>query len=462
MAHKSREPESELEWEGDDRGEPSGPMPLDWALLVLRAAWRRKVLLFAGFVIAASAVVVYYETRRPMYRVDAKILTQRHQLLPSGMRNASDDPPARTAWELIHRRDNLVALARAAKLVGPPAPDSSAPPGTQPVAGNPEDALDEVVKALDRKLTVEAVEGTINLSIEWRDPEQAYRIVDGAIQNFVEARYVHEVTAIDEVISVLRAGAAKSKENLDRVIEAARRDAIQDYRATASGTVVARTRTPSEALVRLRSLLDSKGRAIEDVEEFRRRRLADLHAQLAEKRNTYSDAHPSVIQLRSDIDALAKDSSQVAALREEEAKLRHQYLAQMAQEGISDGGSLNPAPASAPQPVRPGAVVDDDERVREARYQYQQVIDRVNAAQLELDAVRAAFKYRYNVVWPPQVPTEPVSPKPAKILGAGFVAALGFAFLLAAAPDLRKGRILERWQVERGLGLPVLAELDRR
>jgi len=203
-------------------------------------------------------------------------------------------------------------------------------------------------------------------------------------------------------------------------------------------------------------------RAIQDVEDFRRRRLADLHAQLDEKRNTYSDAHPAVMQLQQDIEALSKDSSQVDQLRQEEQKLRQEYQARLAQEAVPEpdtGGGRGAPSRGLPRSTTP---VEEDERVRDARFQYQQIVERVNAAQLELDAVRAAFKYRYNVIWPPQLPKDPVSPNPTKILGAGFLAALFFAVLAAAAPDLRSGRILQRWQVERGLGLPILAELERR
>jgi hypothetical protein len=36
-----------------------------------------------------------------------------------------------------------------------------------------------------------------------------------------------------------------------------------------------------------------------------------------------------------------------------------------------------------------------------------------------------------------------------------------FALFVPAAVDLRSGRIFERWQVERQLGLPLIAELRR-
>ena len=105
--------------------------------------------------------------------------------------------------------------------------------------------------------------------------------------------------------------------------------------------------------------------------------------------------------------------------------------------------------------------VEQNEAVRDARFQYQQVVERLNSAQLELDAARVAFKYRYSVIWPAEVPTKSVSPKAWKVFGLGIPGALFLAMLAAVLIELRRATVLCRWQVERGLGLPVLAELKR-
>ena len=105
--------------------------------------------------------------------------------------------------------------------------------------------------------------------------------------------------------------------------------------------------------------------------------------------------------------------------------------------------------------------MEQNEAPFDARLLYQQVVERLNIAQLELDAARVAFTYRYNVIWPAEVPTDPVSPKAWKIFGLGIPGALFLAMLAAVLIELRRGTVLDRWQVERGLGLPVLAELKR-
>ena len=80
---------------------------------------------------------------------------------------------------------------------------------------------------------------------------------------------------------------------------------------------------------------------------------------------------------------------------------------------------------------------------------------------MELESTRAAFKYRFVVVKPAQVPRDPQKPKAAVIMGGGVAAALLLALLLAVGTDLRSGRVYAAWQLERALRLPVLAEIRR-
>ena len=90
------------------------------------------------------------------------------------------------------------------------------------------------------------------------------------------------------------------------------------------------------------------------------------------------------------------------------------------------------------------------------------MFERINQMQVERDAARAAFKYRYSVIWPAEMPKEPSKPKPPVVLGAGFVLALLLSVLAARLADLRSGLLFESWQAEEKLGLPVLAQLRRR
>jgi len=458
----------------DDRG---GPTPSDWSLFVLRSALRNWPLALVVFLGSLAALGAYYKLKSPLFRVETTILAQRQQSLPSMMRsNVVEDTPTRSAQELIHRRENLIALLKQAGLLEGGALEApkedplerlvgSASPLRDPRLAT-ETPLDRLVLLLDRRLLVTTSEGLITIRIDWPDAERAYRLVEGALQSFLESRHLQEVTALDESISLLQGRAAAVREELAKTVEEARRAAIQDaarsQRPLALTTTPPRASVPSAEAARLRSLLEAKERAISDVEEFRRRRLAELQAQYDARRAVYSESHPEMVTLRRDVAALSLESPQIAALREEERKLRQEYEARAS----VDQGAPQPlpvAPILLPRAPSEGvnAAVEQNERVREVRFRFQQMMERVHSAQVELDTARAAFKHRYTVVWPAQMPTRHFSPNARKIFGLGGIAAVLLTLLACAVRDLQTGRVEERWQVERGLRIPIIVEVRR-
>ena len=456
---RNREPSFDpQQWESDE-ALARRPTPVHWARLALDAVRRRKALAALAFVAGLVATGGYLAVRAqsPTYRVEARILAQRQQASPSVVRSVYMDLPTRSAWEIVHRRDNLIALARRAGLLPdvPGAAGDAKARGDSAAAATPdqddEDPLEGVVARLDERLLVTVEEGTIAIRLDWDDPRQAYEIVQGAVENFLESRHLQEVSAIDEVLAVLSAKAG----TLRRELEGATADARRRPTMARGGTP-----TPpqaSEELIRLRSQLESRQRGLQEVEEVRRRRAAELQAQLDQARNTLSSAHPTVIGLRNDIESLTYDSPQIARLREEVRQARRAYQERLAREGFPS----TPFAAAAPPPLDLGGR-EEDQRVRELRMQYESLALQLQTAQVERDAARAAFKYRYDVIWPPRLPRDPVSPRPMRIFALGLLASLLLAILAAAAPDLLQGRIVQRWQVERLLGLEVLGEIDRR
>jgi hypothetical protein len=91
---------------------------------------------------------------------------------------------------------------------------------------------------------------------------------------------------------------------------------------------------------------------------------------------------------------------------------------------------------------------------------YEEATARVDRAKVELDVTRAAYKYRYTVVTPAEVPRRPKKAT-ANIVAAGaIIGGALLALLLAAAADMAGGLVLEPWQVRRRLKLEVLGELD--
>ncbi len=84
--------------------------------------------------------------------------------------------------------------------------------------------------------------------------------------------------------------------------------------------------------------------------------------------------------------------------------------------------------------------------------------DEIRAGRMQLDTAQAAFDHRYQIVVPAQVPNVPTKPKPALIFGVGIALSILLALVLPIAAELRRGIIIERWQVQ-VMALPVLAEL---
>ena len=85
----------------------------------------------------------------------------------------------------------------------------------------------------------------------------------------------------------------------------------------------------------------------------------------------------------------------------------------------------------------------------------------MEGAQIELDTARAAFKYRDNILRPAQVPKRAEKPDVPLALTGGALSGLLMALLVCVLRDGARGRLVERWQIERWLQLPVIAEVKR-
>lgn len=448
----------------------AGPTAGNWARYALRAVRHHALVALVVLLSGTGAALAYYRLRAPMYRVETRIMAQNQGFNALGRKVGPGDAPTRSVYDLVHRRENLVALLERAGV----APDQA--PALGPLdrfgvlladalsavaggAAEPEDPLDALVRRLDKALVVTAAEETVTIAVDWPHARQAFLLVDGALQNYLEDRRVQEITMADEAISLLRPRVVELREQIDRVSDELRRTAAgqEAARRTSRASLGAQSAEPAEDLAWLKVALDAKERAIADVEEIRRRRLTELQSKLDATRTVLAEVHPDVVVLRQDVAALSRESPQVAALRDEARKLRQDYSARLA---LDPRRKAQPAPVAAYQGPVAGPV-EESERVREARFQYQQMADRLNVAKLERDAAGAAFKYRYTIAWPAEMPRQPSSPSAPKVFGFGILGSLLLALLAATALELRRGRIVQRWQILRQLGLPILADQGR-
>jgi hypothetical protein len=318
----------------------------------------------------------------------------------------------------------------------------------------------------------------------------AYRLVETAQQNFLENRHVTEVSAIAETISILEVHASSVRETIDQALE--RVQSLQDPKKRAAARAAASASAPKaapapggtlaaasaanaapkaneEELMQLKSIIREKRRLITDLEEQRQRRLTELNHQLTEAKVIYSDQHPVIIDTQQRIDQLKKESPQVTALKNDEAAL----LAEYERKGGKDVNALveprrrTRVAGATETELLPATSAEDPEfelanhDLRMATAKYEDLLMRIDATRIELDTARAAFKYRYSVINPPQLPKKPIKPNvPLLIFGALFGAVV-LGLLAGPVKDLLRGRIVEGWQVERWLNLPLLAEVKR-
>ncbi|MFO0590942.1 MAG: hypothetical protein U0441_25590 [Polyangiaceae bacterium] len=475
------------------------PRLSELAGLILRAPLRRRRLAAVVFAIAVIATTVTALLVPRVYAVDTKILTQRNLVMPSlgNPRRAvpmESDAPTRAAADVIMGRDNLVAIIKEADLVArweaerPPvlrlkdrAVAALRPPPTE------DDKVRALVAILEKKLYVQADESTIHIGVEWPNPATAYEIVSLAQRNFLAGRSAVEIAVIGDTIAILNVEVGRQREAVDTAfasVVALRRESPPEAALapapSASSPAPALRRTvvtsaPAAAPARdpqIASQLEEKRRAIRALDDPRQQRIAELVALRSRLLLTYTEAHPEVRRADAELKLLSVEPPALQTLREEEQALVAQLAAMAAPERPRTIVRYAPrAAASSPVtaiPATPELPVCEDEpelasakeRLLVATRRYEDLMDRVDSARIELQTAQAAFKYRYVVVDPPEVPEKATRPNGAFLVLGGLVLSAALAIFAAAAKDLTSGRFVEAWQVRRKLQLPILAEVE--
>ncbi len=418
-----------------------------------------------------------------LYHAEIKIQAQRNQVISTlaGLDRSWDfDTPTRAASDLVLRTDNLVSLVRKTNLAetwdANRAPIQSLKDKIVRLVRKPmtaEDKEDMLVGTLEKQLEVATADETVTISVDWWDAVTAYRLTVAAYENFLEARQFKEVSAVSEAIGLLESRAEGEKEKVSASVEKVLtlRGPVKTKTAAAQAPrpVVHRPPPMNPELQRLRDSLQAKQQAIQELEEFRRRHVAELESKMASLQQTYSEFHPEVIDLRETIrQQQTSEPVQLVALREEYRKLEKEYqaLGGPAFDARTASNRNTGIPAEAlrltQNPTDEIEQPEIEQAKSELRYElgrYSTLIERIDAVELERETQRAAFRYRYSVLRPATVPLTATKPKPALVLTAAGLIGVLLGISAAVITDLRSRRIYQRWQVERLLGMQVLAEI---
>lgn len=452
-------------------------------LRTLRRRWRLAASVFATTL--AMAVLALVALPRS-YHVETRILAQRNVVLPmlSNPRRtlpAEADTPTRLAAEAVMNHENLVAIIKQTNLVEQW--DATRPPmlrakdwARRMVRGpmSAQDRIDGLVGTLERRMWVRPGEGTVTIGITWPDPAMAYRVVLAAQQNFIEERHAAEVSTITESIAILETHANRIHGEIRTILDdmgAVRRSTLAELPRSALSPTSSVPIPPDARVMELQRELATVRQTIGDLEQFRSRRLVELQATLAAQRSKYGPAHPQLEETEQGIRALTAESPQLGQLRQREQEL----LAQLERRGARavavtaavPSGSLDPLVARAAianlERARTDSVLEERQTYGRSRLKiavdaFEDLLGRLEAARIELETTRAAFKYRYGIIAPPQVPKRPMKPRPVLLLGGGLVLGTMLALFAVVVTELAASRVMESWQIERSLGLPVLGE----
>lgn len=452
-------------------------------LLALHSVRRHRWVfaLVALTVVALSGVLLAVLPRT--YEVQTTLQVQRADViaaLSGGTVPGQPDVPTARAADTILSSDNLVALVTQSGML------ERWPKTRAPILRlkdriwarlfpkpTDEDRIDGFVGFLERAMWVNTTESTVSIGVHAPDPDLAFRLVESASENFIEARHAAEISAIADAIAILDKRAGKVREELDRAL--AQLDEKRTERSARLGNRVRSrpqpqlvVRAPSEEGARLTVQIEAKRRAIADLEEFRRKRILELETRLQELRGLYADGHPAVQDLKQSIEGLRGRSPLVISLERDlgdlEAERKQRGLLAEVPLGSSRAKDAS-VTAAALEVDDPREVEDPDveyakTQVRHVITRYNNLLDRVEAARLEQDSAQAAYKYRYSVLRPAQHPRGPIKPKPALVLPSSIVAGLLLALLATTLLDLGSRRLLEPWQVETVLGIPLMGEIQ--
>ncbi|WP_241759640.1 PCP family exopolysaccharide biosynthesis protein EpsV [Pyxidicoccus parkwayensis] len=480
-----------------ERPETYAPADLiDWGLVIDAVGYLKNAVLrhwFLAIVVTAlvSALSVGVSKIMPRkYHVETRMLTQRNFIIsslanPGRSIPVDADQPTRAAWEMIMKYDNLKSIVHEAKLVEywdlmrSPVSKLKEKVTKKPPAPMEDKAKEEALVAMLEQAMIVGVEGgsgTVTIGVDWGDPQLALNIVEAAQKNFLDMRQAAEMGAVSEAITILEHQVVDDAEAV--------RKAIADLDATVKRIELKRRKEEEKAgkkgtptasggfintdhlLAQMRFMIQTKRRAIGDVEEFRARRLTELRNQLSEQRVIYSPQHPVITDLEQRISALQEDSPQLVGLRSELNELINEYMrnggnpAEL-ESGISTAGLPTGSLGGSATSDNPEVSVAAD-KVRMLVMRHQEKMRRLDQAKTELEISKASMKHRFSVLAPPTFPEKPSKPKVQLIIAAGVVGGVALGIFAAVALDIIRRRILEKWQVERLLKLPVLAELERR
>jgi hypothetical protein len=325
-----------------------------------------------------------------------------------------------------------------------------------------DEKFDALVANIKRRLKVWVDGSTVTMKLEWSEPEAARDIVEASVKNFLEARFQSEVGVIPERLQILQASVAQAHKDLEvAASELQRQQKLANPRERVSIIIpnLPQGVSAEAADPQLKARLDAVRQQIALLQQQKLQREAELNQELIQKRQTLAEGHPEIIALKKTLEGIRADSPQLAKLRAEEKEILAEIQAKQRAATENRPALPRPAPVPTPEPMAGTTKSLHDAQVQfeTVRNKYSDLVAQLDAARLEMKTQEAAFKNRYKIVHPPEIPTGPKRPVGLIAILIGVMSTIAAVLAVAALADRFSGIFFEPRDVRDRLGLPVFA-----
>jgi uncharacterized protein involved in exopolysaccharide biosynthesis len=469
---------------------------LDFAKFALRKRWVMLVALLVTGTCLSTLASIYWPRTFGCTTV----------LMPvsSGVLDGRDTPNTLVgAEDLILRHENLEAIIRDVDLVqkfaSRRAPLLRLKDRIMLALAGPMSKTTQIaslVGMLESRIDVSTEKGDLTIKVSWSDPQTAAELATAARDSFIKARHTSEFSAFEEKMAIVDSHGEKLREEIGVLADqlkdvrdqklgeakAIRQEAASNAQAARLAAEKAEMAhmairpsspvTPDTQTPELKDKLDALHAKLSATEAERDQRLRAAQAKLDDLKLKLTPLHPEVIAQEQQVAMLSQTPSDLLLMRAEvkdlESELRQRQGLSAIGSNLGGGAAGGGRVPSAAEQLLPADVTDLLDRdnldpaltaqLSSTVVRYAALRDELLDTRIQLDTAQAAFNHRYQIIVPADPPTKPDKPKPGVIIGVGLLLSLLLAFALPIATELRKGVIVERWQVHE-LQLPVLAEL---
>ncbi len=307
--------------------------------------------------------------------------------------------------------------------------------GSSPKREDLSTALAEVV--LD-KVEVTVKGPTLNFEMKWVEPEGALRFIQALQASFLEAREQVEIEALLAALDVLR----ERKSRL-AVLESGLKGLKRERLAVPASS----QRTPSADVALLKARQEGVRALIDDIEAQRRGQAEALRYAVQHVEGSAAEIADKMRELRSRLEQLEQPSPSLRALSQQESQLS-QALDEL-------GGSEEAAWATVSDDISPA------QKLRAIEVKSLLLASRLEDLEFDRNLLHVAFAKRVVVLAPAALPKRPLKPNLLEVLLCGALAGVLLSLLAAVLIDLQSGLLVEPWQIQRELDLPVLQVLSK-